>query len=154
RRRGTVRKILTAMLVLQAVVIVVVIASERAARRSEEARMTYNLRPGVWWRENPFKPTLLPPLVMAPEAKVQPGELVIGVEVGGQARAYRLAAFDDASGHLVNDLVGGVPVSVAYCNIARCVRVYTDPGRSQPLDAEVPGMINRRMVIKLGGTLY
>ena len=37
--------------------------------------------------------------------------------VGGKARACRLAAFDDASGHLVNDLVGGMPVSVADCNI-------------------------------------
>jgi hypothetical protein len=37
--------------------------------------------------------------------------------VGGKAPACRLAAFDDASGHLVNDLVGGMPVSVADCNI-------------------------------------
>ena len=34
------------------------------------------------------------------------------------------------------------------------MRVYTDPGGSEPLDAEVPGLLNRQMVIKLGGTVY
>jgi hypothetical protein len=63
-------------------------------------------------------------------------------------------AFDDPSGHLVNDLIGGVPVSVAYSNLSRCVKVYTDPNGSQPLDAMVTGLLNQQMVIQLGGHVY
>lgn len=153
-RRGTARNVLAAALLLQATVIALIIGYERGARRSDQAQMTFNFNPGVWWRDNVAKPTLHPPIVKAPEAKIQPDELVFGVEIGGRARAYRLAAFDDPSGHLVNDLIGGVPVSVAYCNLSRCVRVYTDPQGSAPLDAEVSGLLNQQMVIKLCGTLY
>jgi hypothetical protein len=154
RRRGAARHILAAVLALQAVVIVVVIASERASRRTSPARMVIDPGPHVWTRANPPKPVLRPPILAATEATMPPDEAVIGVEVGGKTRAYRLAAFDDDTRHLVNDLIGGVPVSVAYCNLTRCVRVYTDPGGSEPLDAEVPGLFNGQMVIKLDGIAY
>ena len=113
-------------------------------RRADDARMTFNLNPAVWWRDNVAKPTVRPPISTLAEAKIEPQDLVIGVELNGNARAYRLAAFDDPSGHLVNDLMGDVPVSVAYSNLSRCVRVYTGPRNSGLLDAEVPGLLNQR----------
>jgi hypothetical protein len=79
---------------------------------------------------------------------------VIGVVTQGNARAYRLAAFEGKSGHLVNDLIGAVPVSVAYCNLTNCVRVYTEAGRSAPLDIEVSGSLNDEMILKLAGSLF
>jgi hypothetical protein len=51
-------------------------------------------------------------------------------------------------------MIGGVAVSVAYCDLSRCVRVYTDPRVSAPLEIEVAGTLNREMVIKLGGRFY
>ena len=153
-RRGTLRYLLAGVFVLQAVVVLVVIASEWASRRANQAQMTFNLNPNGWWRENIATPTFRPPILEAAAATLRPEEIVFGVEVGGKARAYRLAAFDDPSGHLVNDLIGVVPVSVAYCNISRCVRAYTDPRGTQPLDAEVRGLFNRQMVIRLGGNVY
>jgi hypothetical protein len=128
-RRGTGRKVLAAVLAFQAVVIVIVFAAERAGRRADQAQIAFNLNPDVWWTRNIAGPTVRPPIHKASVAKIEPGEVVIGVEVGGNARAYRLAAFDDASGHLVNDLLGGVPVSVSYCEQAR----RQGPPRLRPL---------------------
>ena len=79
---------------------------------------------------------------------------MIGVEVGGKARAYRFAAFESKSGHLVNDLVGGVPVSVAYCDLTECLRVYSDPRGSEPLDLNVAGVLNDEMIMRHGGRMY
>ena len=100
------------------------------------------------------EPILRPPSLAANEAKLQPDEMVIGVEVGGKAQAYRFAAFELKSGHLVNDLVGGVPVSVAYCDKSECLRVYSDPGGSEPLDLRVAGILNDEMIVRHGGRMY
>ena len=46
-----------------------------------------------------------------------PEELVFGVEINGEARAYPHRILDWHE--LVNDVVGGVPVSLAYCTLCR-----------------------------------
>jgi len=156
-RGGTARYVLAAVLVLEAVVIGLVVAYASAPSPSRENPVVpspiYQVSP-VRWRLNGATPVLRPPILKATEAKIGPDEPVIGVEAGGITRAYRLVAFDDASGHLVNDLIGGVPVSVAYSNLSDCVRVYTDPKGSAPLDAEVPGLYKGEMIVKLRGTMY
>src|SRR5215831_3567798 len=130
---GPVRTVLAAALVLEAVGIVLVVGYERASRRKTPARLVVEHHAHSWGRPL-FQETIQrPPVLKATAAKLKPEETVIGVEVGGRARAYRLAALEDHRRHLVNDLVGGVPVSVAYCNMSHCVRVYTDPQGSQPL---------------------
>jgi len=153
-KRRTVRYVLAAVLVLEAVVVVLIIAYASDSRRQNHAQTSFNPAPLVAWRVNRAQPVFRPPILKATEAKMRPDERVIGVEAGGIARAYRLAAFDDASGHLVNDLIGGVPVSVAYSNLSDCVRVYTDPEGSVPLDAEVTGLYNDEMIVKLRGSSY
>lgn len=50
-----------------------------------------------------------------------PGSIVIGVELGGRARAYSVELV--AARHVVNDVVGGVPVSVTYCPLAQAASV-------------------------------
>jgi hypothetical protein len=127
---------------------------ERSSPPPADDEPTPRPSPGTLWQENHFKPTLTPPTLKASAAAAWLGEPIIGVEVGGKHRAYRVGGFDDASGHLVNDLVGGVPVSVAHSNLDGTARVYTDPDGSTPLDAEVTGLLNRQMVIELDGVLY
>ncbi|MBT3360256.1 MAG: DUF3179 domain-containing protein [Rhodospirillales bacterium] len=52
----------------------------------------------------------------ADEAKyLIPGELVFGVEINGDARAYPLRIMDWHE--MLNDVIGGVPVSLAYCTL-------------------------------------
>ena len=55
----------------------------------------------------------------------------------------------------MNDLIGGVPVSVAYCDLTDCVRIYTDPqGSARRSTSRWPGCRDGEMVVKLDGVLY
>jgi hypothetical protein len=153
-RRWTGRHLLAGILVLEAVVVVLIVATVRASRRDAHIRTPVNEAPAGWWMINHAKPIIRPPILKATEAKLRGDDPVIGVEAGGNARAYRLNAFNHASGHLINDLIGSVPVSVAYSNLSDCVRVYTDPQGSEPLDVQVPGLLNGEMVVKLAGIMY
>ncbi len=142
------------MLLVEATAVGAIVWFAVASRRANQKQITFKLGPNVLWIDNVAKPTVKPPVFKAAAAKILPGELVVGVEFGGKARAYRALAFDDTSGHLVNDMIGSLPVSVACCNISSTVRVYTDSSGSQLLDAEVLGLLNNQMVIRLGKHLY
>ncbi len=152
---GAARKLVALVIVLQAAAIVLFLNSERSAlRREQAAAKISDWELGLGWRENSAKPIITPPVLKAKDAVLKPDDYVIGVEVDGKTRAYALAAFDDPSGHIVNDLVGKVSVSVSYCNLTRCVRVYTDPQSSVPLDARSAGVFNGEMIVSLAGNLY
>lgn len=64
---------------------------------------------------------------------------VVALEIGGDARAYPL---DIMIWHeLVNDTVGGVPVSVAYCPLCNSVTVYEREIDGRVLDFGVSGLL-------------
>ncbi len=64
-----------------------------------------------------------PSLIAAEEADyLRPDEPVFGLTVNGDARAYPLAILDWHE--LVNDVVGGTPVSLAYCTLCGAGIVY------------------------------
>ena len=80
---------------------------------------------------------------------------MIGVTAKGQARAYTINALSDRRQHIVNDVVGGIPVSVAFCDLAQCARAYTKSGESQPLEIEQAGYWNQKgMILKINGVDY
>ena len=80
---------------------------------------------------------------------------VIGVLAAGRARAYLVEAFDHGPpSHIVNDVLGEVPVSVTRCDITGCVRVFTGPVPGRPLELAVGGLKDQRMVLKFDGRLY
>src|SRR4051812_11606994 len=91
----------------------------------------------VVYRDGPAEPLhsfhldgiVRPPIVEAGASDLRPDEEVIGVEVDGRPRAYRLSAFRDPAHHVVNDLIDGVPLTVSYCDLNDCVRTYTDRGK-------------------------
>lgn len=144
-----------ALFLAQVAVVVWVILGERAARRANaELQVSLGRAPGPSWWPNGTEPIVRPRTVAAAESGLKPDETVIGVEVNGRARAYRLAAMRDRGGHLINDVIGGVPVSVAYCNLTDCVRVYTGSAGSGPLDVKVSGLYNTEMVIEVNGVRY
>lgn len=64
-------------------------------------------------------------LVVAPadKNKVPPERLVIGLEIGGDARAYPLMFI--GYHHQVRDKVGGTEVLVTYCTVCRTGRVFS-----------------------------
>lgn len=57
-------------------------------------------------------PVYDPKFVPASEARIQPDELVLGLELNGDARAYSITVLNGRE--MVNDVVGGVPVLVTW----------------------------------------
>jgi len=105
----------------------------------------------------------LPPASPAESARLNDADEVIGVSAGAQARAYAVAAFAPRPGgqystHVVNDRLGGSPVTVAYCDRTGCAKVYTDARDEGPLDVAVGGWTNRgghdSMVLLVGSIRY
>ena len=64
---------------------------------------------------------------------------VVAVEINGDARAYPLEIM--IWHELVNDTVGGVPVSVAYCPLCNSVTVYEREIEGNVLDFGVSGLL-------------
>jgi hypothetical protein len=65
---------------------------------------------------------------------------VIGVEAGGRSRAYLLKAFFyPAARHVINDLLGGRPITIVYCDMTDYVAAYTDPDANEPLHIATRG---------------
>ncbi len=64
-------------------------------------------------------------VVMQPADKnvVEPTRLVVGIELGGQSRAYPIQFI--GYHHQVRDTVAGTPVLVSYCTVCRTGRVFS-----------------------------
>ena len=85
-----------------------------------------------------------PRLIAAGKAHyLQPDDLVFGLEINADARAYPLRIMDWHE--LFNDVVGGVPVSLAYCTLCGSGIVYETavPGRDRPFVFGSSGLLYR-----------
>jgi hypothetical protein len=63
-----------------------------------------------------------PKFVSAQDAKLQDSELVLGLKINGDIRAYPLQVL--VWHEIVNDEVGGVPVAVTYCPLCFTNQVF------------------------------
>ena len=99
-----------------------------------------------------------PPVKSARDADIPGDSDVIGVSVGGRYRAYLVAAFFNAPQHVVNDMVGGKPVTITHCDRKSCTRVFTGLQATRPLDIRVGGWIETdsdgSMLLRVGSCLY
>jgi hypothetical protein len=96
-----------------------------------------------------------PPTVAADKAALDDDTPVIGVSAGAVDRAYLIEAFENGPmAHVVNDVLGAVPVSVTHCNISGCTSVFTGDTRGQPLELSLAGLKDYRLVLKAGGRPY
>ena len=85
-----------------------------------------------------------PKLVAAGEAAyLNADDRVFGVEIGGDARAYPLRIADWHE--MVNDTVGGTPVSLAYCTLCGAGILFAGrvPGREAPFTFGSSGLLYR-----------
>lgn len=106
--------------------------------------------PGITWGG-----TSLPSTLPADKAPLDEDTPVIGVLVRGKSRAYLLEALQRGpKSHVVNDVLGTVPISVTHCDISGCTRVFTGDSPGQPLDLSVAGLKDGGLVLKLGGHRY
>ena len=90
-----------------------------------------------------------PPVVDPLNVPWKNEEEVVGVTVNGQSRAYLVEALSRPDYHIINDLIGLVPVSITYCNINRCARAFTQEGAKTPLDIAIGGQHNLRELLLL-----
>lgn len=95
-----------------------------------------------------------PPTVPASRADLPDEELVIGVRSGDKSRAYVLRAFRNLSGHVVNDIVGGRPISVTHCDRTECTCVFTTSTQNTVLDLATGGWDGQQMLLKVGSVFY
>jgi hypothetical protein len=90
-------------------------------------------------------PALINPALIAPAEAgwLTPDELVFGVEIDGDARAYPLRILD--CHEMFNDVVGGVPVALAYCTLCGSGILYDArvPGREEPFVFGSSGFLYR-----------
>lgn len=90
-------------------------------------------------------PALTNPTHITPEEAtyLTDDELVFGVEIDGDARAYPLRILDWHE--MFNDVVGGVPVSLAYCTLCGSGILYYGrvEGRDEPLIFGSSGFLYR-----------
>lgn len=60
--------------------------------------------------------------------------------------------------HVVNDLLGRLPVTVTYCDRTDCVAVFTGPGGGLPLAVAVGGWAGHYdeggLLLRVGAALY
>ncbi len=77
------------------------------------------------------------------ETFLTPDELVLGVELNGDARAYPLRILDWHE--VINDVVGDIPVTVAYCPLCGTGVLYATKvdGRQTPIEFGTSGLVYR-----------
>jgi hypothetical protein len=95
-----------------------------------------------------------PPTHPAKDAPVADDAEVIGVSSGGRHRAYLVSAMSRMNSHVVNDLLGGAPVTVTYCDRTRCARAFTAEAHPDPLDFSVGGFLDEQMLLRVDGTFF
>jgi hypothetical protein len=90
-------------------------------------------------------PALTNPKQITPAAAtyLTDDELVFGVDINGDARAYPLRILDWHE--MLNDVVGGVPVTLAYCTLCGSGILYDArvPGRAEPFVFGSSGFLHR-----------
>jgi hypothetical protein len=80
---------------------------------------------------------------------------VLGVTAAGKCRAYELGTFASSNTRLINDLIGDVPVTVAYCMKPKRQRAFTSDQRGLPLEVWVVSDGREdRVVCKIGEIAY
>ena len=72
------------------------------------------------------------------ENRVEPGRLVVGVTLNGDARAYPIQFI--GYHHQVRDTVGGTPVLVSFCTVCRTGRIFSPMVDGKAEDFRLVGM--------------
>lgn len=89
-----------------------------------------------------------PPIVDIPRQPVAvalrgvaPSELVLGVTVDGESRAYPLNMINGPSREVLNDVLGGQPIVVTWCPVCHHGQAYSRQVEGQVLTLGVSGLL-------------
>jgi hypothetical protein len=93
---------------------------------------------------------VLPTAVPAASATTGDDAQIVGVGVDGRWRAYCISEMQTPMTHVINDVLGKVPVTVTFCDANNCARVLTNRDESnRPLDVGVGGFWHDGMLLQV-----
>jgi hypothetical protein len=96
-----------------------------------------------------------PPAVLPEKAGLNDEDMVLGVSLGGKKRAYWIPALSGKpTAHVVNDRVGGVPITVSYCDRMRCAKVVAGEANNPLLMTAFGGYAQGKMYVRVGDAFY
>lgn len=82
-----------------------------------------------------------PEFVDPHDVELAAGDAVIGLVVEGEPRAYlRTALSGVAKRHIVTDATPTGRITVTYCDLAQCARVFVEPADDEPKEIRVGGL--------------
>lgn len=128
--------------------------AEQASLRSWARRNERFTPPAAQRNPFSFPGVETPPARPAGRAALGDDEPVIGVEVGGKARGYHQRSLSGTTRHIINDLLGGKAVTVTYCDLDDCARAFSGGDRATPLDVAQAGLLDGRMLVRVGDVAY
>jgi hypothetical protein len=73
--------------------------------------------------ERMFHPNPVPSFAPAAEAAIDPRDMLLAVDLNGQARAYPIRYL--GYHHIINDIVGGQPIAITYCTLCHTGLVWS-----------------------------
>lgn len=99
--------------------------------------------------KRPFKAIVNPNTVSAKQAKeeIRADELVIGVTVNGESRAYPVNMLCQPSREIVTDMLGGRRIAVIWCHLCHNGLVFMAEHAGKPLTLVVSGMLWKRNLV-------
>jgi len=96
-----------------------------------------------------------PATLPANAASIPDDAPIIGVEVDGHWRAYCVSEMGEPLTHVINDVLGGIPLTVTYCDRNDCAVVFTKPHESgRPLDVGNGGFIDGQLLVYVDHRKY
>ena len=101
------------------------------------------------WRSHGYSPIVSPPHVAAQAAPPTVGDLddVLGVELGGECRAYPVDMLSIPPRHVLNDTLGGQEIAVTWCGRTLSVAVFARNVASKTLTLAVSGKLIHENVV-------
>jgi hypothetical protein len=91
----------------------------------------------------------MPATIKAHEADLADDESVIGVTADGRHRAYRVKAMRPVDSHVINDLIGDVPVTVTYDDRTDFSQVFVGDTNGRPMNVDMGAYFNG-MLVRVG----
>lgn len=96
--------------------------------------------------ERMFHPYPVPSFAPASQAAIDPGDMLLAVNLNGQSRAYPIRYL--GYHHIINDIVGGQPIAITYCTLCHTGLVWSRVVDGRTLHFHLAGINNGNALLR------
>ncbi len=96
--------------------------------------------------ERMFHPNPVPSFAPASQAAIDPGDMLLAVNLNGQSRAYPIRYL--GYHHVINDIVGGQPIAITYCTLCHTGLVWSRIVDGRTLYFHLAGINNGNALLR------